>query len=229
MRRSWAATAEPTNTGGWPARPIATRCACVGSWLSNWIVTSLWARKGLSPKSCSESCSEPTSLTTEGARPATKKMTTHATYGMKKIQKRTLPGRSARRFHAASPVRRQRHVPGDHGSAAWCGRDVERASERRDAVDHVAESRSGAALPGIESAAVVAHRELEGSALLADVDHDFRSRSVLGRVVQRLEAGEVDRGFDFDWVSADSLVVHRHLDDGVCLLPAGAPSRDQTW
>ena len=109
-------------------------------------------------------------------------------------------------------VRVQRDPARHHRAAAGCRRDVERAAERGDAVDHVAQARSGPALLGVEAGSVVAHREHELAGLLLEPDDDVRSRCVLRGVVQCLEAREVDGGLDLDRIARETFVLDGDLD-----------------
>src|SRR5688572_8966391 len=102
--------------------------------------------------------------------------------------------------------RSQTHAALDPGPGADGGRDRERAAQRLDAIAHVGESLAGAGTHRVEAGPVVLDDEAErladgaaaaGAARAAgtvdgDADAHRRRAGVLGDVLQRLEAAEVD-------------------------------------
>src|SRR4051794_28789444 len=90
----------------------------------------------------------------------------------------------------------ERDVADDPGAGADPGLDPDRASDRGETIAHAGDAAAlGDGRDG-EPAAVVADLEAE-VAVVAQLDLDCRRPGrVLGRVLQRLEAAEVDRALD---------------------------------
>src|SRR6266516_5012578 len=103
----------------------------------------------------------------------------------------------------------ERNRARDRRPAARGGVDLQRPSDRTDAVAHVGQTHTGAVVLGIEAGSVVCHVEPELLRLLPGVDGRRRPfPCVLRCVLERLEAAEVDRRLDVGLVARDAV----HLD-----------------
>src|SRR5215472_15538690 len=89
---------------------------------------------------------------------------------------------------------------------------ADRAADGAQAVRHVDEAVPGPGLVGVEAGPVVADREQEPAGLLPDADLRAGLRCVLGRVLQGLQAAEVDRGLHPLGVAPDAVGAHRDRD-----------------
>src|SRR4029453_14733279 len=82
--------------------------------------------------------------------------------------------------------------------------DLQRAAQRRHAIGEVVEARPAAAVEGIEADAGVLAGEAQTAAVLAELHDGGRAAAgVLGRVLQALDAAEVDRRLELLGVPAD--------------------------
>src|SRR4051812_31424900 len=96
------------------------------------------------------------------------------------------------------------------GARAWRGLDPQLAADRRQAVPHPGDARALAAGIDGETTAVVAHLEQE-VAVEAQLDADAAGAAgVLGHVLQRLQATEVDGALGLGREPADALGADRN-------------------
>ena len=84
------------------------------------------------------------------------------------------------------------------------GRESQRTvpADGAEPVGHVDEAVAAAGGRGVEPRAVVGDREQQAARFGPQPQLHRRLRRVLGRVLQRLQAGEIDRGLDLCWSSA---------------------------
>ena len=194
------------------------------SWFSKWMVTSCPARSA-SPALVQSAVQRRAHVDHRRASPAISQTTTPTTYGTKNIQNtarrepmpRSRPGRPL----ACSGTRPVTCVP-------RLGADVtvERAAERGDPVDHVAEPGSGPALGrGRSPSRRRAPRRRDGRPPRRAGPTTLAPGRVLRRVVQRLEAREVDGGLDLDRIAAHAIVLDADMDAGLASWRRSAAAR----
>src|SRR6185437_16423039 len=82
--------------------------------------------------------------------------------------------------------------PADRRAVPGLRFPADRAADGAQAVRHVDEAVPGPGLVGVEAGPVVADREQQPAGLLPDPDLRARLGCVLGRVLQGLQAAEVD-------------------------------------
>src|SRR5207248_8588867 len=107
-----------------------------------------------------------------------------------------------------------RSCPSSHTTAVFCRRrrgsrpttnggpladnrdDVQRATNCRHAVEHALKTRPGVADLRIEARTLITNRQRQPGRLGAEMHAHWRTRCVLGGILQRLQATEVHRGLD---------------------------------